>query len=181
MTTAKVMLVALVSMTALKPVAEASIIWEWSFGSNSGQMVTTGDAQNNAASAGTYTITDFVVTQSGQGASLGSVSGGQYDDSGYSTETPYTLTWDGSEVTSWGHTGGNSFDWVVFKDQGNTSRHFFFGWETGNINTPMEAVYYGASSTSSPLAMNVIPEPASLAMIGVFATGIWCKRRFFAA
>lgn len=163
--------------------SNASISWDWSFGSNSGQFTTTGTAVGNVASAGTYSITDFAVTSSGTGATLGSLLGGQYDDSDtYATNLPYSLVWDGSVVTSWIHSGLNSFKWLVFDDLSN-SNYFFFGYETGNKNTPMQAIYTPYSTTSSALSINVsgvapIPEPEIYAMLGM-GLGLlsWIGRR----
>ena len=162
--------------------SNASITWNWSFGSNSGQFATTGTAIGDVASPGTYWVTDFAVTSSGTGATIGSWLGGQYDDSDiiYVTSSPYSLVWDGSVVTSWYHSGGSNFDWLVFDDLSN-SNYFFFGWETGNFNTAMQAVYYPESTTSSALSISVaamIPEPEIYAMLGI-GLGLmgWVGRR----
>lgn len=163
--------------------SNASITWDWSFGSNAGQFTTTGTAIGNVASPDTYEITDFSVTSSGIGATLGSLSGGQYADSdSLVTKLPYSLVWDGAVVTSWIHSGLNPFDWLVFDDLSNANA-FFFGYETGNINTPMQAAYYPDSLASSALSINVsniapIPEPEIYAMLGM-GLGLmgWVGRR----
>ncbi len=165
------------------PSSHASISWDWSFGTNSGQFTTTGTAIGNVASAGTYSVTNFAVTSSGTGATIGSLLGGQYDDSdSLVTNLPYSLVWDGSVVTSWIHSGSSGFDWLVFDDLSN-SNYFFFGYETGNINTAMQAAYFPYSETSSTLSINVssvaaIPEPEIYAMMGLGLGLIgWARRR----
>lgn len=147
----------------------ASIIWNWSFGSNSGQFTTEGTNAN----PGTYLLTDFSVTSSGEGATLGSWLGGEYTPSGAGLGTfqPYSLVWDGLNVTNWLHSGANLFNWIIF-DEVATSKSFFFGWETGSINTIDQAVYFSSNSSPSSLltvsvAPNSVPEPASLALLGL--------------
>ncbi len=172
----------IVMLLSLKRV-EASIIWDWSFDSNAGQFVTTGDAVGGSAPAGTYLITDFVVTNSGSGATIGSWSTGEYDDTGFATTSPYSLVWDGSTIVGWHHSGNNHFDWVVFKDLAKNN-YFLFGWETGNKNTPTQAAYYPKSRISSDLYVNLannnsatVPEPASL-VFGIISMGaVVCLRK----
>ena len=166
--------------------SNASITWDWSFGSNAGQFTTTGTAIGTVASPDTYAITDFSVTSSGTGATVGSLSGGEYGSDLLDTTLPYSLVWDGAVVTSWIHSGGNSFKWLVFDDLSNANA-FFFGFETGNVNTPMQATYYLDSLTSSApsfdLSINVssiapIPEPEIYALMGI-GLGLmgWVGRR----
>jgi len=172
-----------VILLSSKEKVEASIIWDWSFDSNVGQFVTTGNASAGTAAAGTYLITDFVVTNSGSGATIGSWSTGEYDDTGFSTTSPYSLVWDGSTIVGWHHSGGNMFDWIVFKDLAKNN-YFLFGWETGNKNTPTQAAYYPMSRVSSDLYISVasnnsapVPEPASL-VFGVISMGaVVCLRK----
>ncbi len=173
-------LIVLISSTGK---VEASIIWDWSFDSNSGQFVTTGDAVGGIAPSGTYLITDFIVTNSGSGATLGSWSTGEYADTGYATNSPYNLVWDGSTVIAWHHNGTNTFDWIVFKDLAQNN-YFFFGWETGNKNIPTQAVYFPKSRVSSDLYLNVssdnstpVPEPASLILGIISIGGVACLRK----
>jgi hypothetical protein len=154
----------LVLLTVFSTRASASTIWDWSFGSNAGQFVTTG----SYTGPGTYSIQDFIVTSSGTGSTLGSWLGGQYAASGFSTSAPYSFAWDGSAVTTWFKTGSNLFNWLVFADLSN-SNYFFFGWQTGNVNVAMQAAYYPASTVSSALSIDVasaVPEPATLMLLG---------------
>lgn len=169
-------------LAAASTASNAAIVWSWSFGSNAGQFTTTGTAVAGIASAGTYSVTDFAVTSSGTGATIGSWSGGQYDDAGFATNSPYSLVWDGAVVTDWGQSGGNTFDWLVFDDLLN-SNHFFFGWQTGNINTAMQAVYYPASTTSSALSIavanvTVVSEPGTIVLLSLaIAISAFASRR----
>jgi len=162
--------------------SQASIVWDWSFGSNSGEFITTGTAVGGTASAGSYQVTDFEVTSSGSGATIGSVSGGQYSASGFATSEPYAIVWNGSDVTSWTQSGTNTFDWLVFSDLSN-SNDFFFGWQTGDINTAMQADFFPESTTSSALSIEVaggssVPEPGSVALfaLGIAAAALAMRR-----
>lgn len=139
----------------------AAIVWDWSFGSNSGQLITDGVTVGGSAAANTYSITDFMVSSSGDGATIGSWLGGEYSASGYSTNTPYSLVWDGSNVSTWLSAGYNTFDWLVFDDLSN-SNSIFFGWETGNINTVNQAGYSPFSTQSSLLSVSPVPAPAAI-------------------
>lgn len=168
--------------------AQAQITWSWSFANEYGQFITNGSAPGGVAAAGTYTFTDFIVSSTGSGASLGSYSGGQYSPSGFGTTLPYDFTWDGSAVTTWNSAGSNLFDWWVFQDNAHPANYYFFGWQQGNTNYAGEAAYFdsnGSLSQSSHIVnvavSNTVPEPSSVALLAVGAAAIMLVRRRRAA
>jgi hypothetical protein len=134
--------------------AEADITWDWSFNSEVGQLLTEGTVFGGLVQPGTYEVLDFSVSSSSYGASIGSWLAGQYYPNGFATDPPYFLVWDGSKVTQWLHSGGNGFYWLVFNDLAN-SNYYFFGWETGNINTTLQAAYYPQNEVSGDLSVTV--------------------------
>ena len=84
----KLVLVLGLGLLVLARPAQAQIVWNWGFGSNAGTFTTNGTAPGGVAAAGTYTFSDFLVTASGSGAPLGSVSGGQYIAGGFGSALP---------------------------------------------------------------------------------------------
>jgi len=93
--------------------SQANVIWDWSFGGETGQFETDG----SGGGAGVYNLIDFSVTFSSVGVTLVILLGGDYTDGQFSTTTPYTFNFDGSSVTQWLHSGGNGFDWWTFEDR----------------------------------------------------------------
>ena len=168
----------LVALTAAPQAAQAQITWNWSFGTNTGTFSTNGTAPGGIAAPGTYNFTDFSLTSSGDGAAIGSVSGGQYNASGFSTNTPYDFNWNGSAVTFWNSAGGNTFDWWVFQNAANSNDYIFFGWGSGNINDPTQAAHYtgNINGPSYPVrvavATTATPEPATLGLLAMGLIGI---------
>jgi hypothetical protein len=165
-----------VFLVALAPsIAGANVIWDWSFDDSAGQFTTDG---SDPSVAGVFTMIDFSVTSTGTSAALGSISGGQYSAGGFMTDDPYTMDWNGNSVTSWGHHGGNSFDWWAFDDLESVG-HFFFGWETNNINTVDQAVYFlgNIAAPSFTLSVAPIPEPSTALLMGLGLAVLGARRR----
>ncbi len=167
--------------------ASAQITWSWSFGAEAGQFLTNGIAPGGVAAPGTYSFVDFIVTASGEGAPLGSVSGGDYLASGLGSVLPYDFDWDGSSVTRWNSGGVNSFDWWVFDQVSDSEWSYLFGWKQNNVNDATQADYYSvrkgftqpsAFVTVTPGATTTVPEPSSVILVaaGIIAIGVHRRR-----
>ena len=98
------------TVVSLANVAEAEIVWAWSFknegqpcGTEAGRFVTDGDLGGNAAPAATYNVLDFEVIRSDFGNAIGSLLGGQYNE-GVQPGTGFV--WDGAIDTQWFRSGG---------------------------------------------------------------------------
>jgi len=170
-----------IGLLGLSLSANANVIWDWSFGGETGQFETDGAA----AGAGTFNLIDFSVTSSAVGGTIGSVSGGQYSDGPFSTLMPYSFSYDGSAVTQWTHSGSNLFDWWTF-GSGSSSILYLFGWDFGNINDPTKGAWWigNAAGQNGPATVTVtaarpsaVPEPDSLALIGLGLLGVFFARR----
>lgn len=133
----RLMSVAAGSLLLLTGAANGDVDWTWSFAGESGTFTTDGDP-----GPGTFTVLDFSVESSDVGGDIGSVGGGQYTMSGFSTNPPYQIVFDGNVVTAWLHSGGNTFDWNVYAQVSNPQRFYFFGWDSGNVNDPTKGAYY---------------------------------------
>lgn len=156
-----------------------ALVWDWSFAGETGQFITDGADH----SGGTYNVTDFIVTSSTAGATLGSWSGGQYDDTVYTNGSPYSFDWDGSSVTNLHSSQGNWDNWFTFNDL-SSSFFYVFGWETGNKNTISHASIYdfnaGCCSQNSyvyNIAAAQVSEPTTFALLALGIAGLIVTRK----
>lgn len=146
--------------------ANANLVWDWSFGTESGQFVTDG----TSFLPGQYTLQNFIVTGSSVGAAIGSLNAGDYvtGAAAFSTYQPFSFTWNGTSVTTWNHAaGGNSFDWWAFDDVREPGM-YFFGWALGNINDPTSGAYWlnNSGAAGAPalgtISVTPVPEPSTV-------------------
>ncbi|RCU45277.1 PEP-CTERM sorting domain-containing protein [Corallincola luteus] len=169
------------ALSAAAHSAQADVIWDWSFGGEAGQFVTDGVA----AGAGTFTLIDFTVTSSAAGGTLGSLVGGDYQDGQFSTLLDYSFDYDGAAVTTWNHSGANTFDWWTF-DSLSSNISYFFGWDSGNINDAGKAAWWtsnivgnhGVSDVTVTAAQSAVPAPAALTLMGLAVAGFAAARRY---
>ena len=176
---AKLILASGVLALVMSPMVQADVIWDWSFNNTSGQFTTDG----NDTLAGTFNLTDWSLTATDTGATIGSLLGGEYLADGFSTFPPYSMEWDGNSPTKWDSAGSNSFDWWVFKDVAAFNSFLFFGWQTGNVNTVDQATYWADGSSSIPsFHLNVgpsqsVPEPTTLLLLSMGLAGLVVSRK----
>lgn len=153
--------------------ARANTVWNWSFGTEAGQFVMAG----SSFAPGTYTLVDFSVTSSGAGATIGSLSGGQYSTGHFSTSQPFTFDWNGVSVTAWYHSGINTFNWWAFEDLPGPGS-VFFGWGLNNVNIVNSGAYYTGNNSSVPAlgTISVVPGTTSVpdtgSTVALFVTAI---------
>ena len=170
-------IIATLALFALSSASNANVIWDWSFSGETGQFETDG-----SGGAGTYNLIDFSVTSSSVGGTIGSLLGGEYVDGQFSTHTPYSFNYDGASVTSWLHSGSNTFDWWTF-DSVSSNISYFFGWDSGNVNDPAMGAWWTANDIGLHGASNVtvtatsVPEPATIALLGLGLFGIGFAKR----
>lgn len=168
--------VALIALGFLAGSVDAAILWQWSFGTEAGTVLTEGDLVGGAAPAGTYNVTNFSVTQSGIGLPLGSITEGQWNEG---SQPGTGFVWDGSSDTQWfrgsdpgppltngtnyypSGSAGSDFDRVLF----------FPGTYRADFNGS------SASGTSLNLAPNAVPEPSAGLLFGLGALGLAFGRK----
>jgi PEP-CTERM motif len=152
--------------------AQASIVWNWSFQSETGFFTTSGTAPGNIAAPGTYNLEDFDVTSSGLGNIVGSLLGGQYTAGGLGATLPYDFNWNGSAVTFWNMAGTYPNDVWLFRQSGTQFRRYIFG---SDDESPQVGDAYArniSADSYGPLTVSVlnssvgaVPEPASWAIM----------------
>ena len=166
----------------------APLVWNWNAnytyydsnnnpvsGSDNGTFVTDGTNY----SAGHYTISDFTVGHSDEGATIGSLSGGQY-----TTSDIYSFDWSGSVVTDTysGYNGPASY--MVFGQAFPLAGGYFFGGsyspsDFAGISFP--GTNYGAvfgSYTLTPnLSVSAVPLPPAVLLFAPALLGFMGLRR----
>jgi len=160
--------------------ASADIVWEWSFAGEAGLFITEGSIFDPVA-IGTFQVLDFVVSSSSVGATLGSLSGGDYSQGSFGTEAPYFISWDGSAVDGWFFGDGlQIFNWNPYTSTSDPQANYFFGWDHGNVEDVTRAAYWIGGDTISVGDITVIqtvPNSGSLAMLGIGGLFISMRRR----
>lgn len=150
--------------------ASADITWDWSWNSEAGQFITTGDLVGNAAPAATYTILDFTVTQTGNGMPIGSLSGGEYAV----FQAPQWFDWDGATATTWYRANGTQSNGSNFAAVG-VSATYLFSPGSYSIYDPNNS--QDNLDSSSTLAMSPVPEPTSIALLSLGGLIVARRRR----
>ncbi|MCH7814154.1 MAG: PEP-CTERM sorting domain-containing protein [Planctomycetes bacterium] len=162
------------TVVSLANVAEANIVWEWSFtdqgrppGTEAGRFLTDGNLAGNAAPAATYNVIDFEVIQSDYGNPIGSILGGQYNEG----NQPGTgFDWDGAADTLWFRAGGTLTNGANYypTTRGSPPGTYLFFPGSYSVET-------GPSSTT--LTLVPIPEPATLWLLAAGAIPALRRRR----
>jgi hypothetical protein len=139
-------LLVLALIFSLTSESRATVIWDWSFDTEAGQFITTGNLTGTSLAAGTYQLLDFSVSVTALGPNyIGSMSGGQWDYYYSEQALPsYQLIWDGTAVSEWQNSGTTSYPtWHFTNSSGAGIKVYYFGvavenfWYTGgdpNLN-----------------------------------------------
>ena len=152
--------------------ANATIIWDWSFGTEAGQFVTDGNLVGNFAPPDRYTVSDFILLQSSF-VPLGSISGGQFDEG---TQPGTGFDWDGSAPTLFFRAGGALTNGANYFSNLSASFHGF--GPTQAIVVSFEGDEGDETLVSGPLTLApvavAVPEPSSgvLLLVGGAVAGL---------
>lgn len=160
--------------------ANAGIIWDWEFNGEEGTFITDG----SDLSAGNYLLSDFTVTSSLVGATIGSWGNGDYSPSAFGNDVPYWIVWNGSTITDLISSGSNWDTWFTFDDL-STSTIYLFDFGSGNTQTNGQAMAFAGNAsapsyayTATPTLESVsVPEPSTLAIFALGLMGL-ASRRF---
>ncbi len=157
------------TVVSLANVAEAEIVWEWSFqndgqppGTEAGRFLTDGDLAGNAAPAATYNVLDFEVIQSDFGNPIGSLLGGQYNE-GVQPGTGFI--WDGAIDTQWFRSGGAATNGANYFPTTRGSPVGTYTFDPGFYN-----VEGGPNSTV--LTLGPIPDASPVPVVSTVGLGI---------
>jgi len=119
--------------------------WSWSFDGHEGIFVTMGEYSG----PGNYRLLDFIVISSSTGATIGSLSNGDYQYTNqFGITSPFDFLWDGTKITQWNHNGDFEFRTWAFDDFRSPAVNdsFWFGYDCVTIgneeNDPNNAEHW---------------------------------------
>jgi len=134
-------------------IAQASIVWNWSFGSEGGTFTTTGTSADLTGPSD-LTITGFQVTSSSIPGNIGAVYTWNQPDQG--------VLWDGSKITqfyrsSGTYTNGSNF----FNDNGLYSYTLYVETNViqGELNDSSEATVTSGTTAVTPAPAQAVGLP----------------------
>jgi hypothetical protein len=149
--------------------SDASIIWDWEFGTEAGQFVTDGDLVSGSVNPGIYNLLDFSVSSTVLDSSyIGSISGGAWDY--FETNPPYALDWNGTAVNEWKNSGSSiGYSYWGFQNMiGIGIKRYYFGMEVEQYNLSYLNPVWIAPEWASLIAAETYPPtpPGTYVSIG---------------